>query len=303
MDANSARTPCGTACCCNASVSAPSSRHGVHCVYVLNLLATFGTWHRHGVGSGVERRLRIVATFWTDTDFDGCIAAGDLLNLLGTFGTCPSPNGRTLRPTRPAPVGCAFKTRRLHGHLWSATNAGSQKPVNAMRCMELIWKRASRFFQDGGSLSRQVTPGEPSAPFCPYGPLQLARHSSPETGCVHQASHCDPRTRSGRICKFNCGTMRRGHWSPIHRNRHGTISELKGRTQSSGTGQTPTVSAFCPAVAFMPIKAKTRCRENSPNWFGRNEAMFRSLSSECKSRQWSPHLQTTGLDNRLPWKD
>ena len=25
----------------------------------------------------------------TDTDFDGCIAAGDLLNLLGTFGSCP----------------------------------------------------------------------------------------------------------------------------------------------------------------------------------------------------------------------
>ena len=25
----------------------------------------------------------------TDTDFDGCVAAGDLLNLLGTFGSCP----------------------------------------------------------------------------------------------------------------------------------------------------------------------------------------------------------------------
>ena len=25
----------------------------------------------------------------TDTDFDGCVSAGDLLNLLGTFGTCP----------------------------------------------------------------------------------------------------------------------------------------------------------------------------------------------------------------------
>ena len=25
----------------------------------------------------------------TDTDFDGCVAAGDLLNLLGSFGTCP----------------------------------------------------------------------------------------------------------------------------------------------------------------------------------------------------------------------
>ena len=25
----------------------------------------------------------------TDTDFDGCVSAGDVLNLLATFGTCP----------------------------------------------------------------------------------------------------------------------------------------------------------------------------------------------------------------------
>ena len=46
----------------------------------------------------------------TDNDFDGCVTAGDILNLLATFGTCPPIPDYTPSDTskldvrRPAPL-------------------------------------------------------------------------------------------------------------------------------------------------------------------------------------------------------
>ena len=73
----------------------------------------------------------------TDTDFDGCVTAGDVLNLLATFGTCPpipewpdESNSPWVCGDSLAHQGYDYATVQIGGQCWFAENLRATESAN-----------------------------------------------------------------------------------------------------------------------------------------------------------------------------